>query len=77
MADIDVKIRVDFFTKRAEKLQNALLQMEIDIKSAQEQLDGLKNLKKMTEDSLVSIRSEIVRAKAEMEEGKNGRSGKA
>ena len=72
MADvqIDAEARVKFFEARLAQLQKAFLQMEVDIKSAEVQLEGLKALKQRAGDEINAANMHILRAKAEIDEKK-------
>jgi len=75
MDNIDADVRMKFYNDRIKKLQNAVLQMEVDIKSSEGQLESLKALKTRAEQELADTRKEIIRVKAELEEAKVGKDG--
>ena len=68
--DIDAEVRLKFLEKRSVQLQNALLQLDVDIASAESQVANLKALSDRAKTELEKIKPAIIRAKAEIDEKK-------
>jgi len=71
--NIDSIVRLKFLEKRVVQLQNAIMQMDIDMKSIESQANNLKMLSDRAKHELSVARSDLVRVRAEEEEKKNGK----
>jgi hypothetical protein len=69
---LDPEVRLRFFEKRLIKLQEAVLQLDVDINSSEENLKNLKLLKDRASQEIEKVRPQIIMAKGEIEEKNRG-----